>query len=151
MSAEIQAHYFVDESFGRVVEALAYLQDHVGIHWEISPSLTPEEGLEILTAATLLKGESIDFTWESLNLSLENVGPGLEELVNGSPRAFLIEQDMWLDMEEVMIPIGRVRTHFESARLANAEAVQRSLTSRLISDLLLVPGSSDKAHRVVVP
>ena len=151
VSSEIQAPYFVDEGFGRVVEALAYLQDHVGIHWEISPSLTPEQGQEILTAATLLKGESINFTWESLNLSLENAGPGLEELVNGSPRSFLIEHDMWLDMEEVKIPIGRVRTHFKSARLANAEAVQRSLTSGLMSDLRLVPAGSDKAHRVVVP
>ena len=150
MSTEIQAP-FGEESFGQVVEALAYLQDHVSIHWEISPSLSPEEGQEFLTAATLLKGESVDFTWTSLNLSLGDCGPALEELLNGSPRAFLLVHDMWLEMEEVKIPIGRVRTHIESARLANAEAVHQSLTSGLIPVLRLVPDSSDRAHRVVVP
>ena len=108
MRSEIRTPFFVDESLGRVVEALAYLQDRRGIHWEMSPSLTPEEGQEILTAAILLKGGSIDFTWKSLNLSLDHWGPALEELMNGCPRSFLIEQDMWLDMEGVKIPIGRV-------------------------------------------
>ena len=150
MSTEIQTPFFVDESLGRVVEALAYLQDRRGIYWEMSPSLTPEEGQEILTAATLLKGESIDFTWESLNLRLAHWGPELEELVNGCPRSFLMEQDMWLDMEGVRIPIGRVRTHIETARLADPETVQGALISGSVSHLRLVPGDSDKGQRVVV-
>ena len=150
MSTEIQTPFFVDESLGRVVEALAYLQDRRGIHWEMSPSLTPEEGQEILTAATLLKGESIDFTWKSLNLSLDHWGPELEELVNGCSHSFLMEQDMWLDMEGVRIPIGRVRTHIETVRLANPETVQRALISGSVSHLRLVPGGSDKGQRVVV-
>ena len=150
MSTEIQTPFFVDESLGRVVEALAYLQDRRGIHCEMSPSLTPEEGQEILTAATLLKGESIDFTWKSLNLSLDHWGPELEELVNGCSHSFLMEQDMWLDMEGVRIPIGRVRTHIETVRLANPETVQRALISGSVSHLRLVQGGSDKGQRVVV-
>ena len=150
MSTEIQTPFQMDEGLGRVVEALAYLQDRRGIYWEMSPSFTPEEGQKILTAATLLKGESIDFTWKSLNLSLDHWGPGLEEVVNGCPRPVVIEQDMWLDMDGEKIPIGLVRTHIESARLADPGAVQRAMKSGLASHLRLVPGDSDKARRVVV-
>ena len=149
MSTEIQTPFSVDEGLGRVVEAFAYLQDRRSIYWEFLPSLTPEEGQEILTAATLLKGESIDFTWKSLNLTLERWGPGLEEMVDGCVRAVLIEQDMWLDMDGVKIPIGKVRTHIESARRADPRAVQRALKSGSVSHLRLVPGDSDQAHRVV--
>ena len=86
-----------------------------------------------MTAASLLKGESIDFTWKSLNLSLDHWGPGLEDLLDGCARSVLMEQDMWLDMEGVRIPIGRVRTHIENARLADPEAVQRALISGTVS------------------
>ena len=150
MSTEIQMPFLVDDGLARVVEALAWLQDHRGAHWELLPSLTPEEGQEIVTAVTLLKGESIDFTWKSLNLGLDHWGPGLEELVDGCARSFLMEQDMWLDMEGVRISIGRIRTHIETARLADPEAVQRALISGSVSDICLVPGDSNKGQRVVV-
>ena len=76
MSTEIQMPFLVDDGLARVVEALAWLQDHRGAYWELLPSLTPEEGQEIVTAVTLLKGESIDFTWKSLNLGLDHWDPG---------------------------------------------------------------------------
>ena len=150
MCSEIRTGFFVDKHLGRVVEALAYLQDRSGIHWEMSPSLTAEDEMEIVTAATLLKGERIDFTWDSLSLGLDHWGPKLEVLLNGCPNSFLIEQDMWLDMDGVRIPIGRIRTHIESARLTDPETVQRALTSGSLSQLRLVPGGSDKARRVLV-
>ena len=151
MSAEIQMPFLVEEGLARVVEALAWLQDHRGAYWELLPSLTPEEGQEIVTAVTLLKGESIEFTWNSLNLSLDHWGPGLEELVDGHAHSFLMDQDMWLDMEGVRIPIGRVRTHIETARLADLEIVQRAVENGSVSHLRLVPGDSDKGVRTVVP
>ena len=150
MSTEIQAPFLVDEGLGRVVEALAWLQDHRGTYWEFLPSLTREEGQEIVTAVTLLKGESMEFTWESVNLGLRDWGPGLEELVDGCAHSFLMEQDMWLDMEGVRIPIGRVRTHIETARLADPETIRQALISGSVSHLRLVPGDSDKGRRVVV-
>ncbi len=151
MSTEIQMPFLVDDGLARVVEALAWLQDHRGAYWELLPSLTPEEGQEIVTAVTLLKGESIDFTWKSLNLGLDHWGPGLEELLDGGARSFLLEQDMWLDMEGVRIPIGRIRTHIETARLADPETVQRAVKSGSASHLHLIPGDSDKGVRIVVP
>ena len=150
MSTQIRTRFLVDEGLGRLVEALAYLQDRRGIYWAFSPSLTPEEGHEIVMAVTLLKGESIDFTWKMLNLSLDHWGPGLEELLDGCARSVLIEQDMWLDMEGVKVPIGRVRTHISSARLADPGAVERALTSGQVSHLRLVPGDIDEARRVMV-
>ena len=149
MSTEIQTPFLADEGLARVVEALAWLQDHRGTYWEFLPSLTPEEGQEIATAAGLLKGESIDFTWKSLNLSLDHWGPGLEELVDGCARSFLMYQDMCLDMDGVRTPLGCVRTHIESARLADPKSVQRALKSGSVSHLRLVPGNGDKGQRAV--
>lgn len=150
MSTQIRTPFLVEEGLGRLVEALAYLQDLRGIYWAFSPSLTPEEGHEIVMAVTLLKGESIDFTWKTLNLSLDHWGPGIEELVDGCARSFLMEQDMWLDMEGLPIHIGRVRTHIETARLADPEAIQHAVGSGSVSCLRLVPGDSDRGTRVVV-
>ena len=70
ISGEIRTPHLIDESQGKVIEALAFLQDRSGIHWEMPPSLDLEEAREIVTAATLLKGESIDLTWKTFNLSL---------------------------------------------------------------------------------
>ena len=49
MSTEIQTPFSVDGGLVRVIEALAYLQDRRGIYWAFLPSLTSEEGQEILT------------------------------------------------------------------------------------------------------
>ena len=136
MSTEIQTPLLVDEGGVRVVEALAWLQDHIGTYWEFNPSLTREEGQGIVMAVTLLKGETMDFTWKSLDLGLRDWNPELE-LVDGSARSYLMEQDMWLDMEGVRIPIGCVRTYIETARLAHPETVQQALTSGSVLHLLL--------------
>ena len=116
----------------------------------MSPSLIGEEGQEIVTAATLLRGESIELTWKSFNLNLNRWGPELEDLLNGRPQQFICEQDSWLELEGGTIPIGRIRTHVESARLADPGAVQRALKSGLVPNLRLVPGDSDKAQLVLV-
>ena len=150
MRSEIQTPFFVDEGLDKVVEALAYLQDSSGIYWEMQPALLSEEGQEIVRAATLLKGENIDFTWRSFSLGLNRWGPELDELLNGRHQQFICEQDTWLELEGRTIPIGRIRTHVESARLADPGAVQRALTRGLVPRLQLVPGDSDKARQAVV-
>ena len=101
-------------------------------------------------AATLLRGESIELTWKSFNLNLNRWGPELEDLLNGRPQQFICEQDSWLELEGGTIPIGRIRTRIESARLADPGAVQRALESGLVPSLRLIPGDSDKAQRVLV-
>ena len=150
MRSEIHTSLLDDEGLGNVVEALAYLQDSNGIYWEMQPSLTDEEGQEIVAAANLIKGERVDYTWRSFNLNLNRWGPELDGLLNGRPQQFICEQDSYLELEEATIPIGRIRTHIESARLADPGAVQRALTSGLVPRLRLVPGDSDKAKKVLV-
>ena len=150
MCNEIKTSFCLDASFDKAIESLAYLQEQRSIHWEIEPCSIYEDAQDIVTAATLLKGESINFTWRSLNLNLDHWGPELEELVDGGQHSFLIEQDMWFEMDEVRIPIGLVRTHIEAARLADPAAVKRSIKSGSIQKVQLVPGNSNKANRIVV-
>ena len=145
----IQTSHLIDESLGRVVEALTFLQNHSGMYWEMPPSLTAEEGQEIVMAATLLRGDNISLTWESFNMRLDRWSPKLEELADGRPRPFMSEQDSWLELEGGTIPIGRVRTYFESARLADPGSVRRALESGSVPPLRLVPGDSNKAQRTV--
>ena len=113
-------------------------------------SLSDEEGRKILTAASLLKGENIDLKWKSFNVNLDQWGPELQELENGSAQQFIFEQEITLKLQGVEIPIGRIRTHIPSARLADPELVQRDLASGSVPPLRLVPGDSDKAQRVLV-
>ena len=148
--SEIRSPLLIDQSLGRLVEALAFLQERSGIYWEISPTLTAEEGAEIVAAAALLKGETVDLTWKTLKLSLDGWGPELEELVNGRPRQFLIEHGGLLELEGVTIPMGRIRTYIESARLADPGGVRRALESGSVVRVQLVPGDSNKAKRIVV-
>ena len=150
MRSKVRTPSPIDEGIGKVVESLAQLQEASGRYWEMSPSLIGEEGQGIVKAATLLRGESIELTWKSFNLNLNQWGPELEDLLNGRPQQFICEQDSWLELEGGTIPIGRIRTHVESARLADPGAIQRALKSGLVPKLRLVPGDSDKAQQVLV-
>ena len=148
--SEIREPLLEDGSLARVVEALAYLQEVSGMYWNMSLSLTREEEAEIVRAASLLKGESIEFTWNSFNFSLGRSGSGATELLKGSPRAFLLDRDTSLELEGRTIPIGRVRTHIESARVADPEAARQALASGLVAHLELVPGDSDQGQYVLL-
>ena len=149
--SQIRTQSPLDERLGEIIEAFAYLQDYTGIYWEISPSLIQEDGEDVVKAATLLKGERIHLEWESINLNSVQWEPNLEALLKEQTYSFLIVQDMWLKLEEATIPIGRVRTYIESARLADPGEVQRALASGSLTHLRLVPGNSNRAQQFVVP
>ena len=98
ISGKMRTPHLIDESLGRVVEALAFLQDRSGIYWEMPSSLIVEEAREIVTVATLLKGESIHLTWKSFNLVCYGDGgagrfaPGSETVAQrGRPADSIIE------------------------------------------------------------
>ena len=137
-----------------VVEALAYLQDNSNRYWEMLPSLIDEKGHLILEAARLLRGETLEFNWDSLNLHPRQWSPGLggllSELLDGQAQEIIQERDELLELEEGSIRIGRVRTLFESARLDDPKAVRDSLDLGLARSLRLVPGSNRKAKRKLV-
>ena len=148
--SEVNGPLLADRSLGRVVEALAFLQELSGIYWEMPSSLSNEEAQVIVTTAALMKGENIDLKWKSFNLSLDKWGPELKELESGSAQQFIFEHETSLKLEGVEIPIGRIRTHIPSARLADPESVRRDLASGSVPPLRLVPGDTDQAQRVRV-
>jgi len=146
---EIRKPFMADDSLSRVVEALAYLQKRCSIHWEMSPSLTYEEGQQILAAATMLREETFDFAWQSWNIRSDPLDPALlKELIDGCSRALLLRQDVRIELEGVTVAIVRIQIHLESVRLANSGAVERALMSGAVPNLNLVPGESDKGQRV---
>ena len=140
-----------DVSIVRVVEALAYLQEASRMYWSMPLTLSREEESQIVLAASLLKGESIEFSWNSFSFSLKGPRPEVKELLEGKSRAFLIQQDSWLELEGRKLPIGRVRTHIESARIADPGAARKALAAGLVAHLDLIPGDSDKGSRVLLP
>ena len=150
MRNEIQEKILHDEYIVKVVEALAYLQEHSGNYWVMEPTVIEGEGQEVVTTVALLKGETIDLKWSSLRLSLNQSGPGLDGLLSGDSQQIICDQDMWLELDGVTIPIGRIRTHIESARLVDPVAMGRALESGLLPKLHLVPGNSNRAERVLV-
>ena len=147
---EIRQPLMKDVSLVRVVEDLAYIQQASGIYWNMPLSPTPEEESAILLAASLLKGECVEFTWKSLNTPIERSGPHLKELLKGNPQAFLLYQDTWLSLDGRKLPIGRVRTHIESARIADPEAARQALAAGVVAHVKLIPGGSDKGQRELV-
>ena len=150
MGSEMGIDSPLRESIGQVVEALAFLQEHIGAYWEIQPSSLEEDGKELVMAATLLKGENIDFRWTTLDLTLDYWGPELNDLLEGRPKQFIIERETWLKLDQATIPLGRIRTHFPSARLAEPKVVKRALESGKLPKLQFVPGDDNKASRIVV-
>ena len=148
--SEISKPFWTEGSPIRFVEALAYLQEHAGVYFDIPLSICEEDVQEIVTIDALIRGETIDLRWKAFNLNMHQWGPELKELENGRAQAFLFYEDISLALEGVKIPIGRVRTHIPSARLADPESVHSNLASGLVPSLRLVPGDSDKAQRVLV-
>ena len=150
--SEISRPFWTEGSPVRFVEALAYLQGRTGVYWDMPLSYTDEEASEIVTIAAMMKGEIIDFRWNALNLNLDQLCPAVKELANGLPRPFMLEHEIFLQQEGGKVPIGRMRTILESARLADLESFRQDLTADRLSPLAvrLVPGDSNKAQRVLV-
>ena len=150
--SEISRPFWTEGSPVRFVEALAYLQERTGVYWDMPLSYTDEEASEIVTIAAMIKGEIIDFGWNALNLNLDQFFPAAKELANGLPRPFMLEQEIFLQQEGGKVPIGRMRTVLESARLADPGSFRQDLSTDRLSPLAvrLVPGDSNKAQRVLV-
>ena len=150
--SKISGPFWTEGSPVRFVEALAYLQARSGVYWDMPLSYTDEEASEIVTIATMMKGEIIDFRWNALNLNLDQLCTTVKELANGLPRPFMLEHEVFLQQEGGKVPIGRMRTILESARLVDLESFRQDLTADRLSPLAvrLVPGDSNKAQRVLV-
>ncbi len=124
-----------DERFTAVVEALAYLQEHSGVYFDMllaPPARTHEVVVE--RASLVRKGRS-DFEWGTINLQLRHWVDELDPLLKGQDLSVIVESDQWIDFEEGSISIGRIRTQIESARAADPEGLRRALAAGLVPDV----------------
>ncbi len=135
----------------RLVEALAYLQGQTGLFFPMPLDVSQEETEAIFSAEALLKGESVDFTWGSISLTLTRAGPELEALLGGHPQAFTVDSEEWIEIDDSKIRIGRIRTEIRSAVLADHEQVREMLASGSMAEARLVPGETDTGRRFVAP
>lgn len=149
MKSELAKNYTLRQ-LSSVVEALAYLQDSSSRYWAIQPSLIEEKGRLILEAANLLRGETLEFSWDSLSLDLRQWPLELRELLEGRTQKLIYERVECLELEEETIQIGRVRTLIESARLDDPRSAREALDLGLVPNVRLVPGSNRKAQRALV-
>jgi hypothetical protein len=142
----------VDEEFVRLVEALDEVQRLTHVYFDLPFDLTPTESRAINSARALLSGETVHERWTSsarIELTLaEEVRRAVEGLIASARVALLLEQDDELQIREHRVPLGRVRTMIESARLANADAVRQQLDSQTRTvELELVPGNGHRVTR----
>ncbi len=150
LCSQVNKPILEDGSARSVVEALAYIQDGTNSYWEVSPLISAEDAQAVVETAALMRGEFVPFKWTSFSLNLKRWGSEFEELERGETVQFMFENDMSLELDEVVVPIGRIRTHIPSARLADAETVRRILASGSVPTLQLVPGDNDQAQRILV-
>lgn len=98
MSSAIRIDSPLHESVGQFVEALAYLQEHIGTYWEIQPSSLEENGKELVMAAALIRGETVNVIWKPFYLTLSKLSPSLTEFLSGLPQQLTIEHETWLKL-----------------------------------------------------
>ena len=133
-----------------VFEALAFMQERRGVFWEVSPLFTDDDVEAVLKYAALVRGETVMRKWKSFKLNLKQLGPEFDELIRGGTAQFMAVQDVSLGLDGQVIPIGRIRTHIPSARLADVEAVRQELAGGSVPSLRLVPGDSDESYQLLV-
>lgn len=134
----------------RVFEALAFIQNRGGVFWEVSPAITDADGEVILNTAALMRGETVTRKWRSFKLDLKQLGPEFDELLSGGTVQLISEQDAFLQLDGEVVPIGHMRTHIPSARLADVESVRQELAGGSVPPLRLVPGDTDEAQQCLV-
>jgi hypothetical protein len=134
-----------EPSFLRVVEALDEIQGASGTVFSVPTRLSATEQREILDTRRLLLGDKIQATWSGgLKVGIrlaDGIDASLQGLLKPEGVAMLIEADQMLELREHRIPIGRVRTNWNSVRLRNRSALTTALSSGSRDILLdLVPG-----------
>ena len=107
-----------------LLEHLVNVQTKTGVFFDISTQLTSEEAREIVVASRLLNGESVQATWEHIDLHVtpdghEAVAAALSGSTSHNAR---LGAHMSLVVQGQSIPIGDVIRVVESARVLRWEA-----------------------------
>ena len=110
--------------FARLLEHLVNVQTKTGVFFDISTQLTSEEVREIVVASRLLNGESVQATWERIDLHVTPDGHEVvaDALSGSSSHNARLGAHMSLTVQGQTIPIGDVTRVVESARVLSWEA-----------------------------
>ena len=128
----------------RVIEALDEIQRFSGVYFHAPLEFTEDDVRKILESCGLLSGDRLEGTWSSLSFDIKlKKGADIKALTSADGTNFRMERDEELLFSGHSIPLGRIRTEFETARLANPEVVRRAIRrkKRKIT-LRLLPGAS---------
>jgi hypothetical protein len=136
----------MDEQAVRLVRALATLERHSHVQLEMPAQLSADQVREVFVAARLAEGETVSGTWSEVNADVFR--ERAVELADGTRDAFtmIVERFDSVDVCGVEIPLGTVRTHYKTARVADGRAVQRALEQAPTADTVkikLVPADDD--------
>lgn len=132
--------------FALLLEHLVNVQTKTGVFFDISTQLTSEEAREIVVASRLLNGESVQATWERIDL---HVTPDGHEAVaaalsGSSSHNARLGAHMSIAVQGQIIPIGDVTRVVGSARVLSWEAADdNSPTGTTV--LRLVPSDTNNA------
>jgi hypothetical protein len=144
---------FVDETMLKIVEALDDVQRESGASFDLPVDITLEEAQLIIEARRLLAGQQVEATWCSpmrIDMTLNEdaeLNPG-GSLTSPEGAALLIERDEEIELRGHRIPLGRVRTMFKSARVADPDTLRTALASgnRDVT-LEFIPGADNSVTR----
>lgn len=130
--------------FASLLEHLVNVQTKTGVFFDISTQLTSEEAREIVVASRLLNGESVQATWERIDLHVTPDGHEaiVAELSGSSSHNARLGARMSLAVQWQAIPIGDVTHVVESARVFSCEAVDEG-SSAGTTALRLVPADTN--------
>ena len=150
LDSEVGEAILEDAALLAVFESLTFIQERRRMFWAVSPLISDKDAEEILAVAALMRGEVVTRKWGTFNLNLKQLGPEFDELTGGGVAQFILEQDASLTLDGEVVPIGRIRTHVPSARLADVEAVRQALADGSVPPLRIVPGDSDEARQTLI-
>jgi len=139
----------LDEGYVRMVEALDDVQHRSGAFFDLPVDLAEAEVGYILSARTLLSGGELRARWTAplrVSRAILDDQRLLPILNSGQAGCLIVEQEEEVKIRGHRIPLGRVRTLFESVRLAGAPGAAPSIRDALeVVDL--APGTNDRLRR----
>jgi hypothetical protein len=142
----------VSPDYLTLVEALETVQRLSGVYFPMAVDLTGAEARTILAARTLLLGEQLEGRWHTpLQVTLT---PGEESrravrdaLARGGGK-LLLEREQEIQIRGHVVPLGRIRTIFRSARVGNAELLDPgAVADETAPPLEFIPGEDDRFTR----
>jgi hypothetical protein len=136
----------IDAGFLRLVEDLAMVQRLTGTFFPMLPQFSPEDLDALGEAVDLLNGTEVTRSWNEASFELVVADPNtvLNELSSKADGAsFYVEGQTAVRIGGHVLPLGKTRTYFPEARIANLEEIEKAAAAAAaaadLGDDLTVP------------